>query len=389
MKAISPNLLALMAGALTVSSACAQSFSSGSDGSYGAINITNNTTLPLPPDGKFNATTISVASGVTLTFSRNLLNTPVYLLATGDVFISGTIDASGQSGNSVAGGLGGPGGFDGGSPGEDPSSIPPGAGFGPGAGNGGRGSTAVDGAGAGSYGAKATSGSSTNHGVIYGSPLLIPLVGGSGGGGTTGSPGTGGGGGGGAVLIASTTKITLNAGSHIYVRGGGSGGGSYNGGSGGAIRLVAPVISGNGEVNVYSNDGGGSGRIRIDTLDRSSLSLNFQPSVTASVGAAMFLFPSPLPKLDILQAAGTTIAEGTAKPVVVVLPFGTSPNQTVTVQARDFTGVVPINVVLTPENGAPTTYPAQIDMSSGNPATTTVNVVLPVNVRTVVNAWTR
>ena len=60
-----------------------------------------------------------------------------------------------------------------------------------------------------------------------------------------------------------------------------------------------------------------------------------------------------------------------------------------TVQARDFNGIVPINLVLTPENGVPTSYPAQIDMSAGNPASTSINITLPVNVRTVVNAWTR
>src|SRR5881296_335327 len=95
-------------------------FSSGSTGADGALNVTSNTTLDLPPDGIFNFTTINVASGATLTFKRNALNTPVYLLASGDVVITGTIDVSGGNRSGIAfccgasPGLGGPGGFDGG-----------------------------------------------------------------------------------------------------------------------------------------------------------------------------------------------------------------------------------------------------------------------------------
>src|SRR4051794_21507101 len=81
-----------------------QAFSSGSDGSYGAMNIVSNTTLPLPPDGRFNCSTIQVASGVTLKFTRNALNTPAYLLATNIINIQGIISVSGE--NAVAGGAG-------------------------------------------------------------------------------------------------------------------------------------------------------------------------------------------------------------------------------------------------------------------------------------------
>jgi hypothetical protein len=94
--------------------ALAQSFSSGSDGSMGALNVTSNRTLALPSDGIFRFTTINIAVGTTLTFTPNAMNTPVYLLATGDVTIDGTIDVSGSSGTTVSGGRGGPGGFDGG-----------------------------------------------------------------------------------------------------------------------------------------------------------------------------------------------------------------------------------------------------------------------------------
>jgi hypothetical protein len=94
----------------------AQPFNSGSDGSYGPLAVTNDTTLPMPPDGIFHCTTINVAAGATLRFNKNALNTPVYLLATGDVVITGAIDVSGTAAtnNTRILGRGGPGGFDGG-----------------------------------------------------------------------------------------------------------------------------------------------------------------------------------------------------------------------------------------------------------------------------------
>ena len=70
------------------------------------MNITTNTTLALPTNGIFNCTTITIASGATLKFNPNALNTPVYLLATNDVTINGTIDVSGSLGTALLGGAG-------------------------------------------------------------------------------------------------------------------------------------------------------------------------------------------------------------------------------------------------------------------------------------------
>lgn len=375
---------AMLSGALALP-AFGQGFSSGSNGSYGAINITENTTLDMPPDGIFHCTTITVADNRTLSFRKNPNNTPVYLLATGEVRIDGTIDIEGQGGNLVVGGQGGPGGFDGGNPGS--VSTSPGAGYGPGAGKGGAhaNSSAPDAAGSGSYSTVGPADSS-NKGAVYGSPLLLPLVGGSGGGGTIGTPGLGGGGGGGAILIASDVSIALTG--TIDADGGGNGSGIANGGSGGAIRLAAPVVSGNGILRANGTSSGGDGRIRVDTLDRSRLAFNFSPSGVTSVGSMMVVFPSPNPRLDIVEAAGTAIPEGSG-PVFVQLPFGSSPNRGIILQARDFNDVVPITLVLTPDNGTPVSYEAEIDNRTANPARTTVNVTLPVNVQVSVNAWTR
>ena len=76
-------------------------------------------------------------------------------------------------------------------------------------------------------------------------------------------------------------------------------------------------------------------------------------------------------------------------PAQVLLPSGSSPNQTVKVRAKDFGQPVPIRVVLTPDSGPAQNYDVQIDNSVTNPDETTVNVTFPVNVLTHVRVWTR
>ena len=391
-------LMATLLGFLTANQALSQGFTSGSDGSYGPLTITNNTTLEMPADGKFQCTTITIAKDATLRFKRNSLNTPVVLLATEAVNIDGLIDIGGS--DSVAsipdGGLGGPGGFDGGKPGFN--DVPPGNGYGPGGGGGGvYDRSLATGAGSGSYGTAGTRGSSTKKGATYGSPLLIPIIGGSGGGGTSGSPGRGGGGGGGAILIASSKSIQINTTGKILAIGGGMRKGSdgypeylHNAGSGGAIRLVAPKISGTGELNVSDGNANyaGFGRIRIDSIDRTALQLNFVPSSVTSVGSTMLVFPTPLPQLDIVEAAGRTIAVGSG-PVMVQLPYNSPTNQVIKVQAKNFFSTVPIRVTLTPDNGSIGIFDATIDNRSTNPAEASINVNVPVNVQVTIHAWTR
>ena len=367
-------------------SVTAQTFTSGSNGSLGALNVTTgNVTVDLPADGVLHYTTVNIVAGRALLFRNNPNNTAVYLLAQGDINIAGTIEVSGGQGNSVQGGLPGPGGFQGGSPGS--VGVTPGDGHGPGGGKAGDPGTGVTSAGGGSYATVSTSGSSTRRGATYGNSLLVPVVGGSGGGGTIGTPGNGGGGGAGGITVASTTRISVTG--RINADGGRDGGAS-NGGSGGAIRLVAPVVSGVGGLSVSAFPGGGYGRIRIDAVDRSGIGFTFYPSAAiASVGSMMLVVPAPLPRLDIVEALGNPVNEG-AGPVNIQLPFGSSPNRQIKVQARDFNAVVPIVVVLTPDHGPSSSVNAEIDNSAGkNPATSTVDITLPVNEQTAIRVFTR
>lgn len=378
MKTKNFTTLAAIAGLLGVAGASAATFNSGSTGAYGPLNITSNTTLAMPADGVFHCTTINVGAGFTLRFERNPLNTPVYLLATGTITIAGTIDVAGSASSGGAPGIGGPGGFDGGY-----------GGFGVGANT-----TGGDGQGPGGgrnlsqwWGAAhvATSFFNTNK---YGNALNSPLNGGSGGAGVNGNPGNGGGGGGGAILIAANTSITIN-GSVIA-----NGGVGYGGGSGGAVRLVSPLVSGNGNLtvnggNAFSGYTGSGGRIRVDCEDRYAFRSLVMNGV-ATRGAQMFVFPpAPVARLDIIEAAGTPISEGTGNIVQVDLPAGSTTSRTVRVQARNFTGVVPITVAVISENRPSTRYDAEINMNSGNPSAVTVNVVIPDGTISRIQTWTR
>ncbi|MCA9449811.1 MAG: hypothetical protein KC931_22005, partial [Candidatus Omnitrophica bacterium] len=312
----------------------------------------------------------------------NTLNTPVYILATGAINVAGEINVDGKDGTSSppVGGLGGPGGYAGGIPGISGSNA--GDGQGPGAGGWG---TDTSNSGRAAYGSAPNQRAAD--GKVYGSPLLVPLVGGSGGGGYNGQPGTGGGGGGGAFLAASNEEIVIPGGGRIQSQAGRGTGGS-NSGSGGAIRLVSPVVRGTGILNV---DGyfSGNGRIRVDVIDRRQLQFNVQPVASYSVGGFMQVFPDPLPRLDVTHVAGKDIPEGTTEAVLVTLPLNSSATQEVRVQGRDFVGLVPITVILTPDSGSSVIEDATIDMSGGNPSEVSLMMGFPVNTPVAVNAFTR
>src|SRR5439155_16992616 len=121
--------------------AAAQTFNSGSTGADGAFSPTTSTTVPLPASGVFNFTTVTIPAGVTVRFTKNAANTPVTILAQGDVTIAGTIDVSGSPGGpgvanatnlANTAGAGGPGRFDGGLGATGIASTTGGAGLGPG-----------------------------------------------------------------------------------------------------------------------------------------------------------------------------------------------------------------------------------------------------------------
>lgn len=384
--------LSLLAAALAGACALlhAQGFNAGSNGSLGAVVIETNTVIELPPDGILHYQSLTVNAGATVTFQRNVRNTPVFILSQGDVVVDGTINVSGGAPSQHTGGRGGPGGFDGGKPGNGPE-LPPGAGYGPGGGRAGDNECNTPGVSSagGSY---ATFGRAATNG-IYGDKFLINLIGGSGGGGSSSNTGHGGSGGGGAILIAANTRIAVNG--TILARGGFTFG-CANAGSGGAIRLVAFRVEGNGALNASgggsgnfgaSANVGGAGRIRVDTIERDNLNFS-TPGSSFTAGGNLIALPPVAARLATIEAAGNTVAEGSG-PVTFILPFGSSPERTVKVQARDFGRNVPILVTLTPDSGSPVTVEAEVDNTTVNPAVVEVPVTLPVNTLVTVHAWTR
>jgi hypothetical protein len=390
-------LMAMILAVCVVTVAFAQGgYSSGSTGADGAFNPTSSTTVQIPESGVFNYTTVSIPSGVTITYKRNSKNTPVTILATGNVTIGGIINIDGaSSSNTFVGGLGGPGGFDGGRGGTAPASNQDGLnGSGPGGGGGGRfNSSGVS--GTGGYGGYATAGSSGSSGggsfggtggAVYGSPTIIPLIGGSGGGGGAGvgtTRGGSGGGGGGAILIASSTGISGSG--SILARGAGVSCpanlcGGY--GAGGAIRLAANTITGGLALNVSGGlSSAGAGYISIEAFDTTGFSPSISPSnAVVSTIAPRQAVPTNAPQLRIVSVAGInapTYVSGSFNGADIVLPTAQTGPVTVALAANNIPLTTAVQVTVIPPNGASTTVQSGALTGTQSSSTATASVTLP------------
>lgn len=358
----------------------AQTFSSGSNGSLGAFAPGASITVALPTDGILNYTTVTIPAGVIVTLTPNAANTPVTMLATGDVTIAGALRVDGTSGvtgsptisgtpalNAV--GRGGPGGFNGGLGGTRGLANTLGsAGLGPGGG------APTTGPNGGTYGAPST--------VVS----LLPLFGGSGGGGAnadTTFSGSSGGGGGGAIVLASTTKITVLGtltanGGNAAPPSGFCGDRGYTGvGSGGAIRLVAPEIvntgtiqakigaDGNCGTSTPTGPAGGAGRIRLEALLFGTVATTDPlASLSTTLGP---ITPSSIPALMNFPTLAFTSVGGVAPPPT---PTGSFTTADVTLPG---TTANPVSVILTATNTpAPTTYTVKLIPQFANPSSQTV-----------------
>ncbi len=364
-------------------------FVSGSTGADGPFNPSANTQLQMPANGVFNFTTVNIPSGVTVTFLKNAANTPVCLLATGDVIISGIIKVDGGDvtySSPLLPGDGGPGGYDGGYGGA--TNSPGGRGLGPGGGEGGPVSyygfySAGGGGGFGTAGGTPPY-SPALGGSIYGNERLIPLIGGSGGGGRGGGPsnsGVAGGGGGGAILIASSTTITVNG--SITA----NGGANYDyagGGSGGAIRLIANTISGNGTISAAGGGAGyvpgGAGRIR---LEASTINRSAGTDPVYSYGTPGSVFVANTPSLSVTSIAGVNVPAyptGSYTQPDILLPNTTTNPVTVTLSASYIPVGTTVTVSVVPELGGATnvntTLSGTLESSTGS-ANVNLSTVYP------------
>ncbi|MFA7239234.1 MAG: hypothetical protein WC091_03915 [Sulfuricellaceae bacterium] len=396
-------------------------FDSGSTGADGAFNPTVNTIVQLPPSGVFNYTTVNIPAGVTVTFRKNAANTPVVILASGDVAIAGILDlrggkspdtgaaGDGNIGDDGLPGVGGPGGFDGGRGGLA-SGFFGSSGVGPGGGNSGGtfnssglyscggGGGGYSQAGTAAYCAVAGSTQAPygTGGASYGSSVLLPLVGGSGGGGGAGGNtfiGSGGGGGGGAVLIASSAAVNVTG--SIFADGGASGssdgagqGAVGGGGSGGAIRIVANTISGNGTISAkggvagasnsgsYYSFGGAAanGRIRLEasTFTRTAATT---PAFTTDLPGSVFVAGSPT--LAITGVAGVAAPATPTGNADIVLPATTVNPVTVTFTTTNVPVGNTVKLTVTPASGLATSVVSPALTGSTASAGASVQVTLP------------
>lgn len=330
--------------ALTPLTVCAQSFSSGSTGADGALDLSSvscplsafGCQIQVPESGVFNFTTVNIPVGKTLSFIPNLRNTPVIILAQGAVTIGGKIELSGgldyahQLGSTSAPG---PGGFAGGaSLGQN--------GFGPGGGNIG-----------------------DPHGKWVGPVSLVPVIGGSGGR-TDLAGGSQGGGAGGALVIASSSSITLTATGIIDAQGraGHSSGNTFGGGSGGAIRLVANSVNVAGTLTAYGSSnfiGGHAGVIRLEA-PAGSLSFigtaNPLPIISTTINPQIMI-GSTTPSLAITSIGGFPVGYTAGRPDVVdlILPNQLADPINVVVQAHNIPVGTTVNLNISgPSSGSVT-----------------------------------
>lgn len=414
--------------------ACAQAHARqivvpGADGSDGALNITANMTIDLQQapaaawdaanpnpnmgtgvyDGTqwavvFRYSSVTIAQGATVRFTNRVCTAPVVWLVSGSVTINGTIILDGQSGSGNPIANPGPGGFASGRAyvsGLDPGS----AGFGPGGGNF---DWATNHWGAASH---ATPGGGLS-GPTYGGNRIIPLMGGSGGTvlsrgdgsqggfcqygcGATLNPGAGGG----AMLIACVSSITFGSAGQIYARGGDSTGGCCNsairgsGGSGGAIRLVANVVTGpvntvlmhaRGGDNASSGYPGGDGRIRVEANTTPFQFNSAEPEPGFGLpGPTAKLWPDTMaPSIKITSVAGTTVPTdpcggftfGTHDVIATSIPM-----THVLIETRNVAPTSLVKLRIVRVSGSDTVLNATFQSGSQTLATWNVDVTLPSN----------
>jgi len=386
---LNESLTILFLLCLVISNSTAQSFDSTSTGADGALDYTGvelGTTIVFDPSGFdppidqdndniFHFTTINVPEGVTVSLTAPLLNfAPVYWLASGEVLINGTINLSGENGhpdnaNDRRPSMPGPGGFPGGV--GQSFDSPATKGFGPGGGDLGR---------AGGY--------ATGNGGLkqYGNLFLLPLIGGSGGSGRATDLGVGGGAGGGALLIASSDLIAING--RINANGGNQGTFSDSirqgyGGSGGAIRLLAPTIQGNGVLSAVGGNGGFGrgdvGRIRLEAIENEFTgTINGEFRTGTLFPNAIFLPALPIASVRVVSVDGVNVpASPTGSFLVPDVTINNEELSTFAIEARNIPIGTQITLYIFAETGPDQIVQTTLLQGSVESSTATAEVSLP------------
>lgn len=256
----------------------------------------------------FKYNSVNIPSGAKVTFVNHKAHAPVVWLVKGNVQIDGIVSVAGNIRSSSAISRltpieAGPGGFRGGTEG------PIGVGYG--------------------YGIGGNAGNCIHGGYasIYGNPQIIPLIGGSGGLGVIGDAGCSatGSSGGGAILIASAGSVAVSG--VIDANSGGSG-------SGGAVRIIAELVSGNGQLQALPD-----GRIRIETPALAQTIRTSPETIAVVPPANPILWPADdAPTVRVITVDGQATPEDPSAPVVSTSDVAIQKNGTVQVilEAKNF-----------------------------------------------------
>ena len=327
-----------------------------SDGSDGALNVTQDTVIDLAQavTGKwdqnnaanagkgvydpekwaiiFKYSSVNIAGetagvpsqlvGRTLRFTNHPSRAPVVWLVQGNVTINGIVSLRGEGTTRdsvlmLTPREPGPGGFRGGAYGPSGS----GEGYGP----GGQGEQVM--AAAAYLGA-------------YGNPQIIPLIGGSG---SRSRAYWGSAAGGGAILIAAAGGIAING--IIDARAGEPGENVYPAADG-AIKLIGNAVTGNGTLNAPY-----SGRIRVETKSPMSTDLKtFPETIGVPPADPPILWPAAnAPKARIVSVDAVAAPEDPTSPVVAAADLAIQNNEPVNIliETKDFPieGVVQLAVI--------------------------------------------
>ncbi|MGH7754061.1 MAG: hypothetical protein ACREN5_14740, partial [Gemmatimonadales bacterium] len=211
-------------------------------------------------------------------------------------------------------------------------------------------------------------------------------------------------------MVASSTKITATG--AIHANGGpGNDSATFGGcgfagtrGAGGAIRLVAPQITGSGGTLSAAGGPGGSpcfaaaggvGRIRLEAFTTTGLSVTSTPAFTFSpapgpVTAASTPALTNLPTLTITSVGGVAapgMPTGSYVTADVSLPSGTTNPVSFTLTAAHIPVGTVFTVRLIPQSGTFSTVPSTPSSGTFATSTATASVSFPIGQVSVLNAF--
>jgi len=373
----------------------------GADGSDGIFNPNNSVTINLsqaatgawdsasPVAGKgvydpdkwavvFKYQRVIIREGVTITFTGHPSGAPVVWLVSESVSITGDISLDGATGLSEGQGRAlvsaAPGGFTGGLGGQNATQG--GGGFGPGGGyyDGAR----NDHGNPGQYAEVGFYRYEAPFPRTYGNARILPLIGGSGGGGGF-SPDPnradgGGSAGGGAILIAVAGNMTLTG--NITANGGNQTNGNRVGGagSGGAIRIIADSVNGNGLLQAIAPTFGAAGRIRVEANDISLVQPGAPMYTAGFPGENAELWPEAgAPVVRLITLAGVPVPEDPTANLVnfaeADVPVATEDFAQLVIETENVDSQASVLVRVTPLAGTNLDYEA-FHISSSNGVST-------------------